>query len=151
MKRYILISVLMVVVFPAPVFCQEPAKAKPQKSAERQIHLRRMQLDIEEREMELNFRRQMQEIELEEARAGLEHKRDSQKHRSHFKGRGKCPKALVVICAIVNILLGIWVYKDIRSRNAGSGIWIVVVLLAGVFGVIPYAIVRLGDIRKAES
>ncbi len=153
MKRCALLSILMAMFFSSVAFSQEDGKdkAKPQKSAERQIRLRRMQLDTEEREMELNFRRQMQEIKLEEARAALEQKRDSQKHPSHFKGHHKCPKALVVICAIVNILLGVWVYKDIRSRNAGSGIWIVVVLLAGVFGVIPYAIVRLGDIRKAES
>ncbi len=153
MKRYVLISVLMAVLFQATAFCQEPAKAKPQKKAEHQMHLRRAQLELEEREMELNFRRQMQEIKVKKAKMALGQKGSAQKYKDigHFKHSHKCGKVLLLICVVVHILLGIWVYKDIRSRNAGSGIWIVVVLLAGVFGVIPYAIVRLGDIRKAES
>ncbi len=46
--------------------------------------------------------------------------------------------------------LAIWVYGDIRKRNAGSGIWIVVTLLAGFFGALLYAIARLGD-KPAEK
>lgn len=154
MKRCVLLSMLMVVLFSSVAFSQEDGKGKadPQKNAERQIHLRRMQLDTEEREMELNFRRQMQEIKLKKARNALERKHGAKKCPGHLKDHSKCPIApLLIVCAIVNVLLAVWVYKDIRSRNAGSGIWIIIVLLAGIFGVIPYAIVRLGDIRKTES
>ena len=49
------------------------------------------------------------------------------------------------ICFIVHILLAIWVYGDIRRRNTGSGIWIIITLLTGLLGALVYAIVRLGD------
>ena len=51
----------------------------------------------------------------------------------------------MLICAVVHLLLAIWVYQDIRNRNAGSGLWIVVTLLTGLLGVLVYALVRLGD------
>ena len=37
---------------------------------------------------------------------------------------------------------------DIRKRNAGSGLWIVLTLFAGLFGAIVYALVRLGDMKE---
>ena len=49
---------------------------------------------------------------------------------------------------IINVLLAIWVYKDIRKRNEGSGLWIVITLLAGFFGALLYAIIRLGDLKQ---
>ncbi|HOK96600.1 MAG TPA: hypothetical protein PK052_12360 [Anaerohalosphaeraceae bacterium] len=56
--------------------------------------------------------------------------------------------AMMVCCAVVHILSAVWVFQDIRTRGAGSGVWIVIALLAGLFGVLVYAVVRLGDIRK---
>lgn len=57
--------------------------------------------------------------------------------------------AVMVCCTVVHILSAVWVFQDIRSRGAGSGVWIVIALLAGLFGVLVYAVIRLGDIRKA--
>jgi len=54
-------------------------------------------------------------------------------------------------CAVVHILAAIWVYKDMRERSAGSGIWIAIALLAGLFGALVYALVRLGDINNRIS
>ena len=41
-------------------------------------------------------------------------------------------------------------YVDIRSRKAGSGLWVVITLLAGFFGALIYAVVRLGDMQARE-
>lgn len=54
-------------------------------------------------------------------------------------------KFLLIFCGIIHILLTVWVYQDIRKRNAGSGIWIVVTLMTGLLGAAVYALVRLGD------
>ena len=59
--------------------------------------------------------------------------------------------AIVLFCIIVNILLAVWVYKDIREKTNSSGIWIVIVLLTGLFGAIVYAIVRLGDMKRPQN
>jgi hypothetical protein len=47
--------------------------------------------------------------------------------------------------------MAVWVYKDIRARECGSGIWVAVALLAGLFGALVYAVVRLGDSGKKKS
>ena len=54
-------------------------------------------------------------------------------------------------CVVVHILVAAWVYKDIRARECGSGIWIAIALLAGLFGALVYAVVRLGDGGKKKS
>ena len=153
MRGYVLISVLMAMFFSTAVFSQEPGEVegRPEENLERRMHLRRMQLELEEHEAELDFHRRMQELELEERSIALEHKRKSQEHPKHFKHCNKKGKGVfVIILLVVNILLAVWVYGDIRKRNCGSGIWIVIVLLTGLFGVLPYAIVRLGDIRQTK-
>jgi hypothetical protein len=64
----------------------------------------------------------------------------------------KCPKPfcclLLLGCAVVHVLTAVWVFQDIRVRGAGSGLWIVIALLAGLLGVLVYAVVRIGDFRK---
>lgn len=52
---------------------------------------------------------------------------------------------LLLGCVVIHILLAIWVYQDIRRRNAGSGIWIIITLLAGLCGAAVYALVRIGE------
>ena len=52
---------------------------------------------------------------------------------------------LMLGCLVIHILLAIWVYQDIRRRTTGSGIWIVVTLLAGLCGAAVYALVRIGE------
>jgi len=68
------------------------------------------------------------------------------------KGAGRMPMhcwkgaaALMLICFVVHILLTVWVYQDVRRRNASSGIWIVVTLLTGLLGAAVYALVRIGE------
>jgi hypothetical protein len=63
----------------------------------------------------------------------------------HFR----CCRALIALillgAAFINIMLAIWIYTDIRKRNEGSGIFIVLALLAGIPAAIIYALVRIGD------
>jgi hypothetical protein len=56
-----------------------------------------------------------------------------------------------IICLLVNILTAVWVYQDIKIRHVGSGIWVVIALLTGLFGAFVYAIVRLGDTPKPTT
>lgn len=51
-------------------------------------------------------------------------------------------------CAVVHVLVAVWVFQDIRARGAGSGLWIVIALLSGLVGALVYAVVRLGEMKK---
>lgn len=156
MRGYVLVSVLVVMFLPVIVFGQEHGEAKEhhQEDVERQIHLRRMQLEMEEQEAEHDFHRNVRELDLAERKAALRRKQKVQQfpeHRKHSRHDcGKKMAPLVIVCFVVHILLAVWVYQDIRKRGCGSGIWIVIVLLTGLFGVLPYAIVRLGDGRETK-
>jgi len=149
MKRYVLSIVLMTMFVSTAAFSQEP---EVKEDIERQMHLRSMQLELEEREAEMGFQERMRELELEQRRIQLERQRRPQEHPRHWKHHrkgGMLP--FVLVCFVVHILVAVWVYKDIRERNSGSGIWIVIALLTGLFGVLAYAIVRLGDTRQTKS
>ena len=137
MKRCILIMVLATMFAPAAVFSQELER---QEDPDFQMEMRGMQM--KQRDAEMGFQRSIQELELEKSRIELERMRIGHKHRNH-------PFLLLVI--IVHILVAVWVYQDIRKRNAGSGIWIVIALLAGLLGVLVYAVVRIGDNDKKKA
>ena len=139
MKRYVLTMLLATLFVPAAVFGQEP---EPQEKPEFQMGMRARQMELEQREMEMDMQRRMQELELEKHKIELEHMRRGYKHGKH---------PLLFLVVIVHILVAVWVYKDIRQRNAGSGIWIVIALVAGLLGALVYAVVRLGDIDKGKA
>lgn len=152
MKGYVLISMLVAMFFPAMVFGGEHGEARErQEDVERQIHLRRMQLEMEEQEAELDFHHSKRDLDLKERRLALEFKHKALKQPKHKKCNcGEKMAPLVIICFVVHILLAVWVFQDIRRRSCGSGIWIVIVLLAGLLGILPYTIVRLGDSRETK-
>ena len=55
---------------------------------------------------------------------------------------------LILFCWIViNLLLAVWIFTDIRKRGEGSGIFIALAVLAGIPAAIIYSLVRLGDRR----
>jgi len=58
-----------------------------------------------------------------------------------------CPilGGLLLFFGIINILIAIWIYTDIRKRGEGHGIFVALALLAGIPTGIIYAIVRIGD------
>jgi hypothetical protein len=47
-----------------------------------------------------------------------------------------------LIWFIVAILLCIWVYRDAESRGMSGVLWLIIVLIAGIIGLIIYLIVR---------
>ena len=55
----------------------------------------------------------------------------------------------MAMCVVVHILVSVWVIQDIRTRGTGSGIWIVIALIAGLLGTLVYAVVRLGDVKQS--
>ena len=155
MKGYVLVGLLLAMFFSTAVFSQEPDEEPrpPEEQMEREeMHLHHMQMELQEREAELDFQQEMKKLELEKRKIALNRARRAQKHPAHFKhcGKGKM-LPIAIVCFVIHILLAVWVYKDIRQRNSGSGIWIVIVLLTGLLGVLPYTIVRLGEIRQAKS
>jgi hypothetical protein len=103
---------------------------------------------------ELNEQRRQFEMERQE----LDVQRDRMQQQSRLARRPKqeedwsesfCVLAMVM-CLVVNILSAVWVFQDIRIRGTGSGIWIVIALIAGLLGALVYAVVRLGDLKRSE-
>ena len=139
MKRYVLMSLLLASMVACPeALCKEFVP----EDAEAQMAMREREMELQARQAKMDMDREMQKLELEGQRLKLDMAR-----RGH-KGE---PNALLLLIIVVHILLAIWVYMDIRQLNRGSGLWIVLVLLAGLLAAIVYAIVRLGDGRMAKS
>jgi hypothetical protein len=179
MKTYLLLAVLVGTLLAAISFVQEfnEDEHTPAEAMEREIHMRNMQLELAEQEAqaevgermrqielkkqhmalqqheaEMDFNQKMREIELQKLRMNLKNQHQPQKHPpccAHCRGAKMFP--LLAICCIVHILVAVWVYQDIRRRNAGSGLWIVIALLTGLLGALVYAVVRLGDNRQTQS
>ena len=179
MDRYLLITILTAMFVSPAVFAQEHFEEhedRPEEAVEREIHMRNMQLELAEqeaqaetgermrqlelkrqhlalqqREAEMDFEQKMRELELKKHYMALEQKQPPQTHPDcfahHRKGR---MFPLLAICCIVHILVAVWVYQDLRRRNAGSGVWIAIALLTGLLGTLVYAVVRLGDSRQAQ-
>ena len=103
------------------------------------------ELERQDLEARLHHEQRMRDLEYEEAKMELEHRDKKMNHKFSGKGHGGAAAIFLLICLVVHILLSVWVYTDIRVRNAGSGIWIVVTLLTGFFGCLLYAVVRMGD------
>lgn len=123
---------------------QPPLPPQPQFQPEMQ-RLRQAQSDREQQRQHLDRRQQ----EMEEHRRQMQ-PQDQCPMRKHIRMGGHRPMCvLLMLCAVVHILAAVWVFQDIRARGAGSGIWIVIVLLAGLLGALVYAVVRLGDVKKS--
>lgn len=115
------------------------AWAQDAEHAEMDFGLRRRQLEMEQRQAEAGFQRQMQELDLVARRLEIDHLRKAA--ADHNGGQA----GFLLLCATVNILMAVWVYMDNRRRKGGYGIWIAITLLAGFFGALVYAVIRLGD------
>jgi len=132
---------LLVVLIPALGVSQDETDLRG--DPEYEMELDRRALELEQLRAEMEFERQRRELELEEIKLELEHQK---------KGDGGGGIAvLLILCGVVRILLGVWVYQDIRARNAGSGLWIVLVLVAGLLAALVYAVVRLGDVDSGKK
>ncbi len=154
MKTYLLFAVLAGTLLAAMSFAQEPFEEGPgpAEAMEREIHMRNMQLELQQREAEMDFNQKMREIELQKHRMDL---KNQQQRRKHPAAAGHCSHGkmfpLLVIFCIVHILVAVWIYQDIRKRDVGSRLGIVIDVVTGLLGVLVYAVVRLGDNRQTQS
>jgi heme/copper-type cytochrome/quinol oxidase subunit 2 len=57
-------------------------------------------------------------------------------------GLGLLCLAIPIVWFIIAILLCIWVYRDAESRGMNGVLWLIIVLIAGLLGLIIYLIVR---------
>jgi hypothetical protein len=111
------------------------------------MQMREREMELQQREAKMDMEREMQKLELDQRRQELESAREDDDGDNDENVLG----FLFLICAIVHILVAVWVYMDIRQLNRGSGIWIVIALLTGLLGALVYAVVRLGDGRQKGS
>lgn len=143
MKRSVLLSVLLVSFFACTVALSQEFEPE---DMEFQMEMQQRKMDMEHRQAKMDMERKMQELDLQQRRMEMERAlhddHDDDDEREGVLG------LLLGICVIVRILLAVWVYMDIRQLGRGSGIWIVIVLLAGLIGALVYAVVRIGDIRQ---
>lgn len=145
MKRYVFLSVVLLSMLAIPaVFSQE---FEPE-DMEMQMEMHERKMGLEQLKAKMDMEREMQQLDLEQRRMELE-----RAHEDFADDDGKegVLGLLLAICVVVRILLAVWVYMDIRHLNRGSGIWIVIVLLAGLLGALVYAVVRIGDGRQKGS
>ncbi|MGB2865218.1 MAG: hypothetical protein WBC05_17950 [Sedimentisphaerales bacterium] len=150
MKRYVLMSVLLVSMFACPAVLSQEFEPE---DMEIQMEMKEREMELQQLDTKMAMEREMQNLELEQRRMELERAREDldvdDDDDDDDCGGGLA--LLLLICVIVRILAAIWVYTDIRQLNRGSGIWIVIVLLAGLLGALVYAVVRLGDSRQKGS
>ena len=134
MNRCVFVMMLVAMFLPTASFCQ----GLDDLEFEMKMHERKMEL--EQRQAEMEFKRKMGELELEKHELDLERLR-----KAVHKDK---PHPLLLLVLVVHILAAVWVYKDIRQRGSGSGLWIVIALLTGLLGTLVYAVVRLGNSKK---
>ena len=58
--------------------------------------------------------------------------------------------SFAVIWFVVAILIAVWVYRDAEKRGENGALWLIIVLIAGIIGLIIWLIVR-GDKPVIES
>jgi len=149
MKHYAWLGLAAAMILSWSAFAQEGGSKA--KSPEQELELQERRLALKERELDMEFQQKVRQLELQKRETAVQRGGDDDKYARRLR---RCRyygfKAFLLISFIVNILLAIWVFQDIRQRNTGSGIWIVVTLLAGWLGAILYVLVRLGDMHKEK-
>ena len=140
MKRCVLGMVLAAMLLPAAALCQEWKEQA--ENPEWQMKMQERKIELEQRQAKMEAERRMAELEL--AKRKMELARLDKAHRGG-------PGLLLLGIAVVHILCAVWVYQDIRQRGCGSGLWVVIALLAGLLGTLVYAVVRLGDGEKKRA
>ncbi len=48
----------------------------------------------------------------------------------------------IIVFFIISIVLCVWVYRDAEARGKNSALWLIIVLIAGLLGLIIWLIVR---------
>jgi hypothetical protein len=153
MKKLFILTVLTMLLLPTFTLARDhfSADRPPVQNPEQQFRFRHAELEMENRRAEFEFEQQLRELELNKRRLEL----GQAERRLAFAGAHKDKKEakglFFLICLVIHILLAVWVFKDIKEIGKGSGLWIAIVLLAGLLGAIVYAIVRLGNIKTKQE
>jgi len=144
-KGFVVIVVAMVLCWGTWAVAQPRPRQSPEGGPGylemRELEMRRQAMELEQREAELQFQRDMHALELEQRRVDLERQRAGIDNDDNDCGM----VALLIIALAVHILLAVWVYQDITTRAVGSGLWIAITLVTGFLGALLYAVVRLGN------
>jgi len=144
MKRYVFGILLVSMLVPVAAFCRDFDR----QDAERGMAMRDREMEFQNRQAEMDIEREMQKLELERRRLELERARAGLQDEDDDDDE---VHPLLLLIVVIHILVAIWVHMDIRQLNRGSGIWVVIALLAGLLGALVYAVVRLGDGRPTKS
>ena len=144
MKRLALLMAVVLICSSVVIAAEGDSPRSPQKQMQK---IRNAQKELEQQRDELNQERE----ELEHQREQMQRHKGQRPPRDHMRKDGPKPICglLMVMCLVVHILVAVWVFQDIRARGTGSGLWIVIALIAGLLGALVYAVVRLGDIKKS--
>lgn len=145
MKRYVLMSVLLVSMFACPAVLSQEFEPE---DMEIEMEMRERAMEMEQRERKMDMEQEMYKLEMEQRRLELERAHNDDDEDDDDEDAKGALGFLFLLCAVVHILTAVWVYMDIRQLNRGSGIWIVIALLTGLFGTLVYAVVRLGNGRQ---
>jgi len=145
MKHVAWVSVV-IVMFAAAGLAEGPGIDEEKIPTAEEIELYERGLEVRAREARLIQEQEMGELELEERRAEIERMRGGWAKQHEDKCDG-----LLLLILVTNILLTVWVFKDMHEQKTGRALWVPIVLLTGVFGAILYAIVRHTDIRTRPT
>jgi hypothetical protein len=166
MKRYItFITVLLLCVAAFP-----QKKASPVKEVKNQLQQEMKKLEqqearikINEKKLELAQRERIIEAQRQKLLKGSsEYERGTHEcvnrrrvyHGQRFVRMATVWFSLIFLGAfsaiIINILLTILVFTDMKNRNSFNGLWIPVILLGGVITIIGYALFRTTDKESSD-
>jgi len=144
MKKYMLYLLLAAILCPLPVFAEEGEMEI--EGAEHQLEMLNIQLEQQRAQLDFKFEQEMRQFELEKAHLEIEHAQRQLRGPGRPRPEGIC--AIILLVAILNrILAPIWIYKDMRRRDASSVILVLFGILGGLAGLLTYAVVRVGDIK----
>jgi hypothetical protein len=156
MKKCLLYLLLAAVLFPVATFAEEEEEeGMTIEDAERQLEMTNIRLDQKRAELEFDFEQKKRELKLQEAQLKLQEAHlKIDRAEAQFKGHGRHkPEGVIFIVMLIGlltrILAPIWIYKDMRKRDSVSVMLVLFGILGGLFGLLVYAVVRLGDVKTA--
>ena len=165
---FLMTAVFVTMVFGQPKHAVEPMAVRDSmQSAEKTLDKESARLDLRERRLALEEK--AQELAMREEEKGKEFKDENSgmvnprmRHwgmMSSHEGMMRHPMwaraffgmIFCTIMLIINILLTILVTVDMARNKRFNGLWIPVLLLAGIPGTAIYALFRIGDIVAAQE
>lgn len=144
MKKCLLYLLLAALLFPAAAFAEEDELIDEEtiERAELQLEMTKIQSEQQRIESELAFEQQMRDLQIDRAHLEMD------QFRGHHRDKPGGLIAIMLLIALLNrILVPVWIYKDMRQRNASSVILVLLGISGGLFGLLVYGVVRIGDMK----